>query len=735
MSAQTDTVRSWIEAYAQELRRTPAMVFAILIALVGLGGSWLSLPGHAFRWGPFAVFFALFAAGVVALALDKATRLARFIPLAGASLSLFLAMRIYNAPYLGYFGSLIIIASAGTSPLAALLGAALNTVVLLLAPASPDALWPSIALLWLTAAFASISAQALYTALNWAWQSQQRSDRLLSQLRVRHGELNRTLAALTETTRRLQRVSQELAVARARAEEARQMKEQFAANISHELRTPLNLILGFSEMIYFRPDVYGEMNWPVPLRRDVHQIYRSSQQLLELVNDVLDLSRMDAARLPVRKERADLLTVVNEAIDTVADLLRGRPVALRREMPESLPPLAIDRTRIRQVLLNLLNNATRFTERGSITVRMEPGEHDVVVSVIDTGVGISEDDLARIFDEFHQVDMSFKRWHQGAGLGLAISKRFVQLHGGRIWATSEPGAGSVFSFSLPLDEAAEPAPQLLQRPAAPAAVREPVLLAVDSDPEVGTVLSRYLDRYYVVQAPDLNEARTMVEQWHPTALLLNIPPQTDHGAAALSALTEQGLGVLPPRVPLVLCSLPSQEWLAAEAQVRGALSKPVTREQVLYAIQSVEGVRDVLVVDDDRGFVQMIARFLETAEEPYSVRWAYDGAEALDRIRERRPDLVLLDLVMPVMDGFATLQALRDSPATRDVPVLLVTVTSYLEDMLAQHGSGLSVVRREGFSPSEVVHYLAALLDATEAEYPVDAALARPGADLATPAC
>ena len=381
----------------EELRQKLLGTMALALMAGGGVASWLVLPGPQFRWQLFLLFFSLVVTG-------------------GAMLS----------PPLGF------------------LAAGLSTGCTYALRALDASLLPPLALLWLTAFMGWLSSRGLYTVLDWAWSSQQRANQLLEELRDRRGELNRTLVALTEANRRLKRTGRELALARQRADEARRLKEQFAANISHELRTPLNLILGFSEMMYLSPDVYGEMEWPSTLRRDVHQIYRSSRQLMDLINDVLDLSRIDAVRMPIHSEPSDLAEIIREAVETASDLFRGRVLDVRVEMPPELPPLNLDRTRIRQVLLNLLNNAARFTQHGHIIVSAERNEREVVVSVADTGVGIPAEELPAIFEEFHQVDMSLRRRQEGAGLGLAISKRFVELHNGRIWAESQAGEGSTF---------------------------------------------------------------------------------------------------------------------------------------------------------------------------------------------------------------------------------------------------------------------------------------------------
>jgi CheY-like chemotaxis protein len=492
--------------------------------------------------------------------------------------------------------------------------------------------------------------------------------------------------------------------------------EQFADKISHELRTPLNLILGFSEMMHVTPDVYGDTEWSPTLRRDVHQIYRSSRQLLDLINDVLDLSRIEAVPMPIQRERSDLGEVIREAVETGVDLLRAKDLDLRLQLPPELPILNLDRTRIRQVLLNLLSNAARFTERGHIAVSAKTDEQEVVISVADTGVGIPARELPSIFEEFHQMDMTLRRRHEGAGLGLAISKRFVELHGGRIWITSEVGEGSTVSFTLPLAEAEFPVGRLrngqpLEPPRNP---YQPSVLLVDRDPAVAAFLARHLQGYQVLQVEEVDHTgtRTLLEDWHPRAVIFNLPPGTEDWEAgrreALRTATT---------VPAILCSLPSPRWQEQAASVQGWLTKPVYRDQLLKAIGQVPGVREVLVVDDDRGFVQLVRRMLEAAEEGYSVRWAYEGEEALVRIRDRRPDLLLLDLIMPGMDGFRLLDELRGDEDLSSIPIVAVTATGYGEDAVGQRGGMIGVARGRGFETMEIVGCLRALLDVIEPEY------------------
>ena len=567
--------------------------------------------------------------------------------------------------------------------------------------------------------------RTFYTALEWAWSMQQRADRLLGLARDRQGELVSALKSLDIANALLRRTQRELIAARKHEEEARLMKEQFAANISHELRTPLNLIMGFSEMIYLSPEVYGDLEWPSALRQDVYQIYISSRHLLEMIEDVLDLSRFEIVGFTLNREPAALEPLLRDTVGIVDDLFRGQPIRLEVEIAPDLPVLKIDRTRIRQVLLNLLNNAARFTEEGAVRVEAKRGDGEVVIAVSDTGPGIPADELPHLFQEFYQVDRSIRRRHGGAGLGLAISKRFVEAHDGRIWVESpstsdrrsalgagragKEGVGSTFTFTLPIPGEHVPlSPLKLERPLEPAASEMPApILVVDSDPAVATLIDRHVEEYEVIQVEDVGRLGDALMLHHPRAVVWNVPPGDG-----------VNLDDLPPvSVPFIECSLPSQAWVAEGLAVAAVLTKPVTAERLLREVERVGGVREVLVVDDDWGFCQLVERILEASGRSFQVRRAYDGEEGLQRMRERRPDLLLLDLIMPGLDGFQVLEEMRQEAALADVPVVILTATSYAEDALTQRSGQMVIHRPDGLIPAEVLRCLRAVVGVLEPRY------------------
>jgi len=548
------------------------------------------------------------------------------------------------------------------------------------------------------------------------WESelagQQRA--MIGELRARQGELNRTLKALDEAYANLKRANRELTIARGEADEARAMKEHFVANVSHELRTPLNLIVGFAEIMYLAPETYSGVGWTPELENDVHEMYRASRHLQSMVDDILDLSRIDAARLPMFRESCDLRSIITDAVETIAPLLRQRGLQYRVRWPDSLPQLWVDRTRIRQVLLNVLNNAARFTDEGEIAVSVEQTDESLVVLVQDTGVGIPREQLERIFEDFSQADGSLKQ-RGGTGLGLALSRRFVRLHGGRIWAESEPGQGSTFYVSLPLPGALPQTTSLIHIPdRARDLVSQAPIVVVDSDQTIGEMLARYLDDCPVITVPTMTEAEALVLKEHPRGIVVNQPP-------AASCQTWLGpLGDASRRygVPILRCSIPSASWLQSSYDLDGCLHKPISRTAIWDVTRDHTEPGDVvLVVDDDPGFVTLVERMLSTLPEPRCVVPSYGGSQAVRLAREHHPRLVLLDLLMPETDGFAVLRALRHDTDLRDIAVVAVTATSYAEDAMLCQGSYFTVTETRGLSAAAVVELCNATLHLVRPDY------------------
>ena len=549
------------------------------------------------------------------------------------------------------------------------------------------------------------------TALNWAWWRSEQASDLAELLRDRQGMLSRTMKTLELTNHLLQRTNRELELARRDTEEARRLKAEFAANISHELRTPLNIILGFTEVMSRSPEVYGTVNWSPLLRRDVAEIRRNARYLSEFVDDILDLARVDALRMPIHREPSDLAGVVEEAAGVVRRLLQDKRVRLVLDPPSRLPSISLDRTRIRQVMLNLLTNAVRFSDEGTIGVSVRLQPHEVVVAVSDTGRGIPQEELGQIFDEFHQAGAWRQPEERGKGLGLAVARQLVQLHGGRIWAESKVNAGSTFYFSLPLEP--KEVTRLKPPPAVPLPTQRslPVVVVLDEGDLAATYLQRHLDGYSILAAESAAEARELVRAWHPRAVIVNLPPDGEVRTEELKALA------LPPGVPVLACCLPSRRWLVQDERFAAALTKPVSAEQLMETVRLLAPEGDVLVVDDERGFVHFVQRAFQAAGQDRRLRWAFDGAEALSLIRERPPALVLLDVVLPGMDGMALADAIRADRSLAGVKLVVVTGANLGEDALAIRGDTILLTKPRRFRADELLGLLGSALALASPDY------------------
>jgi signal transduction histidine kinase/CheY-like chemotaxis protein len=672
---------------------------------------WLALPQNPFSLIAFIMLSGLLGLGLsVSLLMTQRPVLARHLLIWGVDVALLTAMALIADSWLPFLGAPLIFISAlliAGSELVTALVVGLAASWLVWNESRMYALPGLLITLTLSVMVAWLTVRTLYTTLRWTRNMQQRADQLLEEVRNHRVELSRTLKSSEIANLLLRRTQQELITARKQAEEAQRLKEQFAANISHELRTPLNLILGFSEVMHLSPEIYGSVNWPPMLRHDIYQIYHSSRHLLEMIDDILDLSRFELVGFSLHKESTPLKPLLQDTAEIGQDLFRGHTARLEVSLPPDLPSLELDRTRIRQVLLNLLNNARRFTKEGQVYLSAQTRTNEVVISVSDTGPGIPADKLPFIFDEFYQVDLSLHRPHQGAGLGLAISKRFIQAHGGSIWAESQEGSGTTVSFSLPMSRAylpptskERPEPQTLE-------TSPPRIVVVDPDPAVASLVHRYLDRYEVVKVERSEQLPAAISTYHPQAVICNVSPQETFKCDHLTALP----------APLIECSLPSQNWLANDLQVIACLTKPVTASQVFEVMGRLEAVREVLIIDDDRGFGQLIERILTVTRQGFQIRRTYEGEEGLRAMRQRRPDLVLLDLIMPGLDGFQVLEKMRQDSALADIPVIVLTASSFAEDALAQHGNQVVIRHLGGLRTSDVLRCLSAVVEVLHPRY------------------
>ncbi|MBI2942164.1 MAG: response regulator [Chloroflexi bacterium] len=511
---------------------------------------------------------------------------------------------------------------------------------------------------------------------------------------------------MAESLARLEELNRRLAEARAAAEKARRLKAEFAAAVSHELRTPLNIIIGFAELLVVPGRARQATPVPDACRRQLEAIYRNACHISNLVDDILDLSQIDAHRLALHKEPVFLQDVVTEALDAVQHLFEDEGLSLTVDVPASIPQLQADRTRLRQILINLLSNAGRFTDEGGVAIRARTDNHDVVVEVSDTGIGIPPQHLPLVFGEFHQLGQPGRG---GSGLGLSICKRLVELHGGNAWVESVVGQGSTFSFSLPLGGtvAATPDSPSLERSIAAITGREAerTVIVVDNDDGTSKIISRYLDGYHVEGVPGTpspppsprgrgergERAAAIVycrpedaESWRAARSTLPPGRTSPPGPPFLSGSDPErgddveggewrGEGMGPPGV-VVFCPMRTIRHAQQELGVAGYLTKPVAPGQLRAALQRLgTRWRSVGIVEDHPEMADLLAEMVGTIRRRCRVWRATDGREALALLRERRPDVLLLDLLLPGLSGYQVLDEMRRDEGLREVPVLVIT--------------------------------------------------------------
>ncbi len=520
--------------------------------------------------------------------------------------------------------------------------------------------------------------------------------RLVRLLDGRCVELDRERAAHLQT---MEELAELRSVARAAAN-AERARAQFIANMSHELRTPMNAIIGYSEMVVEELTELGHD----ALTDDVRRVHRSGKHLLRLINDILDLSKIDAGKMEVQRERVDLADLAREVVEAVTPAAMDQANEIRLELDVTVHSIVSDRQRIRQCLLNLLSNAVKFTQGGEIVLRVEPAKGGVQLAVSDEGIGMSKAQQERIFAEFTQGDASTARRFGGTGLGLTLTRRFAEMMGGSVRVESTPGVGSTFFLQLPdLAIAPERGAQLMAE-AAQAEPGERIVLAVDDDPDVIDLVSRILarDGFKVVAALDGDQAFALAERLKPVAILLDVVLPGMSGWEVLSRLKAH------PKlseIPVVMLTTIDDRTRGLSLGAHEYMVKPVERKLLSGHVKRLyrgDMGTDVLIVDDDYATRRLMRRYLQ--RDGWSVRTAPDGREALDAVIEERPGLILLDLMMPVMDGITFLQHLRSQSRWDDIPVVVTTAKDLSRDEVKQLEASVSqVISKHAHSMDEIL--------------------------------
>jgi len=542
------------------------------------------------------------------------------------------------------------------------------------------------------------SSLALLSAFKVVERMSKESRGHILELRARQGELNRTIKALTETEERLARANIELIRAKDIAEEAQRFKTQLASRVSHELRTPLNLIIGFSETMVFSPQSYGEA-LPIPYRRDVAEVHRASRHLMGLVTDILDLAKLQSGQLALTTEPVSVADIVLDAERMLKNLTDRKGLWLRHEFVEDIPLVMVDKTRIRQVLLNLLSNAARLTSKGGITVRAFREKDHVHVEVTDTGPGIPQDQLGRVFEEFRPIQDPRVRHQQGIGLGLSISKEIINLHGGRIWGQSCVGEGTMFGFSLPCMGASHYSQLItLEHTRAKPSELPAVIIVGQQGRAPSSFLRRHLEDFAVVEASGWAQLTETVHH---------------EGARAIIASTETMPEQIPKeiKVPVIACPLDSMSAAAQLGEINAFLEKPVTIGMIraCLAQYACESMR-ILLIAQNPFSARMLMRMIAAYDTTYAVLRAFDQEQLVEHLESGHPTLVVLDRDTSIGEQASEIVLLiRSRYSKTELPIVVLAWDD------ADHRTGMcevKLIQPSGLTVTESLHYAKALLDA-----------------------
>lgn len=505
-----------------------------------------------------------------------------------------------------------------------------------------------------------------------------------------------------------QQIQRELVQAKEEAEEANKIKSQFLASMSHELRTPLNAVIGYSEMLQEEAIELGQSE----LVPDLQKIHTAGRHLLALINDILDLSKIEAGKMELFTETFRLPSLIQDVITTILPLVKKNGNELKCLPAENLGKMTSDMTRVRQVLFNILSNACKFTENGTITLEVwrQPIEEKdwITFRVTDTGIGMTPEQLGKLFQAFVQADASTTRKYGGTGLGLHITKRLCQMMGGDIAVASEYQKGTSFTFQLPaeIEESpvlakpvprkppSEPTPQRIRRQAALS--QERTVLVVDDDPDANDLIEHMIAKegFIVYKAFSGEEGLRMARELRPQIITLDVMME---GKDGWSVLTELKIDPLLAAIPVIMISMVNDQEMGYALGASDCLVKPIDRAklaEVVNRYRPSDQEATVLLVEDDPQTREILRRTLE--KNNWVVAEAENGRVATERFSQIPPDLILLDLMMPEMDGFEFLARMRNNETWEPTPVIVLTAKELTKEDHARLDGGVKRVIQKG---------------------------------------
>jgi signal transduction histidine kinase/CheY-like chemotaxis protein len=550
-----------------------------------------------------------------------------------------------------------------------------------------------------------MGARARYTMtsrMTWAWQHYTLAQQKLEDARDRNQELDTVLEQQVHTNRQLDLLNERLAALRTRAEESQRTKTAFVAKVSHEFRTPLNMIIGLVDLLIETPHIYGE-RLPAPLLEDLRIVHRNCEHLSSMINDVLDLSQTEAGKLTLRREMGDLCADIHHAVEIVRPLAEKKGLTLYLELPNG-PTLCLrDQTRLRQVLLNLLSNAARYTARGMITVRLMQNERHMRIEIADTGPGIDTENLERIFEPFFQSGNLEGRSQSGTGLGLSISKQFVEMHGGQLGIESQKNVGSMFWLSLPTLSPSEPKSgadrwihsewawrERQNRVELPPIPRQRRVILLDVNDGIHPLLEEESEQMELISKSTVAEVAQAATSTPAHGIVVNGPTIEK----ILPLMTDICRHV--PDTPVLGWAVPTPANRAHAAGALEYLVKPVTRGDLIAALALVPTpVKRILVVDDDVEVQRLLTRTLYAHDKTIRVDTATDVEGALALLHATPPDLMLLDLALRQGTGWELLARKQQQPELAAIPAVILSAQDPMEQSLhspflvASMGNGL----------------------------------------------
>jgi len=477
--------------------------------------------------------------------------------------------------------------------------------------------------------------------------------------------------------KQLKQNMEEVQAANEKLKELDKMKDSFLSTVSHELRTPLTSIKSFAEILL----TYDEDK--ATQKEFLTIINQESDRLTKLINDFLDLSKIEAGRMTWDDKEQSMIPIVQNALTITQSLVKEKGILVELSTPENPPVISCDKDRIMQVVTNLLSNSIKFTPKeGKIMVGVKVVKADdatgkpdmIVVSVADNGIGIAPENHAAVFEKFKQVGDTLTDKPKGTGLGLPICKEIVEHYGGNIWVESELGKGSVFSFSLPTVLSAEvkpPLPEYKEKPAAEIQ-KGKLILVVDDEPNIRQFLAHELTQkgYRVIGASNGKEALTLTRERRPDLITLDIQMPDINGFDVTSVLKNDEA---TKGIPILILSVTDDKEKAYRLGANDTMTKPFNNEELVSRINQllIGTKKTILIVDDDKALVKSIKYHLD--HKGYTTCVAYDGKEALEMVASHHPDLIILDIIMPNMDGYEVIKSLKSNPETADISIVMVT--------------------------------------------------------------